>query len=63
MSSVYCEMKKSFDLWSKDASGIITGIATLKSADLVHKDEVWKVLTESNENDFKAQELLEILFT
>ena len=62
MGSVYCEMKESFDSWGKDASDVITGVAALKSADSLHEDEVWSVLTESNENDQQTQELLQILF-
>ena len=62
MGSVYCEMKASFDSWSKDASNVVGGVATLKSADSLHKDEVWNILTKSNENDLKTQEILQILF-
>lgn len=63
MSSVYCEMKASFDSWGEDVSSVITGVAVLKSVGSLHKDEVWNGLTESNENDLQTQELLEILFT
>jgi len=62
MGTVYCEMKESFDSWSKDASDVIAGVALLKSADSLHKDEVWSILTKSNENDLKTQEILQILF-
>ena len=62
MGSTYCEMKASFDSWSKDASSVITGVAALTSAGLLHKDDVWNVLTKSNENDMQTQELLQILF-
>jgi len=52
MGNVYCEMKKSFD---KDASNIIAEDTILKSAESVHKDEAWKILTESSESDFKTE--------
>ena len=55
MGSVYCEMKES-------ASSVITGVAVLKSAGSVHKDDVWNVLIKSNESDLQTQELLQILF-
>ena len=62
MGKVYCEMKESFDFWGKDASDVIMGVAVLKSAGSLHKEEVWNVLTESNESDRQTQELLQILF-
>ena len=55
-------MKGSFDAWSVDASSVLTGAATLKSAATLHKDEVWNSLTESSNNDTETQELLHILF-
>ena len=61
MGHVYREMKECFDKWSKDAFSVVTGVSTLKSADSLHKDEVWKILTETNENDSKTQELLQVL--
>ena len=45
-----------------DASSVLTGAATLKSAATLHKDEVWNSLTESSKNDTETQELLHILF-
>ena len=62
MGTFYCEMKESFDSWGKDASSVITGVAVLKSAGSVHKDDIWNVLTKSNESDLQTQELLQILF-
>ena len=62
MGQVYCDIKENFDTWSEDASIVLTGAATLKSATVLHKDEVWNSLTESSENDAKTQELLHILF-
>ena len=38
------------------------GVAVLKSAGSLDKEEVWTVVTESNENDRQTQELLQILF-
>ena len=64
MGGVYCDMKATFDSWSKDASSVITGVAELTGvAGLSHKDEVWNVLTQSNENNIQTQELLQILFS
>ena len=62
MGQVYCDMKESFDAWSVDASSVLTGAATLKSAATLHKDEVWNSLTESSKNNTETQELLHILF-
>lgn len=51
MGGIYCDMKATFDSWSKDASSVTTGVAELTGvAGLSHKDEVWNVLTRSNEN-------------
>ena len=56
MGNIYCEMKESFEFWGKDASDVIMGVAVIKSAGSLHKEEVWNVLTESNENDQQTQE-------
>ena len=58
MSSVYCEIKESFDSWGKDASSVIMGVAALKSAGSLHKDEVWNELIESNENDLQTRDIM-----
>ena len=63
MGGVYCDMKATFDSWNKDASSVIMGVAEVTGVEgLVHKDEVWNVLTQSNENDIQTQELLQVLF-
>jgi len=62
MGSVYCELKTKFNSWSVDASAVIEGSAVLEHANIVHRDEVWSTLTESNESDMMTQEVLQLLF-
>ena len=62
MGSVYTEMKAMFDSWSGDSHALIEGSATLKEASVMHFDEVWNALIESNATDVMTQELLQLLF-
>ena len=62
MGDVYCEMKEKFDSWSGDAHALIEGTAVLEHASILHVDEVWNALVESNATDMMTQELLQLLF-
>ena len=55
-------MKEKLDSWSVNANPLLEGIAIFSSSTVVHMDEVWMALIESNETDILTQELLQLLF-
>ena len=62
MSSVYCEIKDKFDLWSEDASSLIDGSAICIKDISIHQDIVWERLIQSDSSDAGTVEVLQLLF-
>ena len=42
MGSVFCEMNRKFELWSKDAQPLLEGIAMSTDPSVLHMDNVWE---------------------
>ena len=63
MGSVYCEMNRKFELWSKDAQPLLQAIAISTDPSVLHMDNVWESLINSNETDVMTQEILQLLFS
>ncbi len=62
MSSTYSAMKLQFDSWTEDSSSLIDGSIRCIPDDVIHEDEVWNVLIQSNSTDAMTQELLQLIF-
>ena len=58
IGSVYCELKRKFDSWSNNACPLPEGIAVSSDTTVLHGDEVWTSLIET---DVLVQELLQRL--
>ena len=63
MGSVFCEMNRKFELWSKDAQPLLEGIAMSTDPSVLHMDNVWESLINWNETDVMTQEILRLLFS
>ena len=62
MSSTYSEIKKQFDSWAEDSSSLIEGSIRCIPDGVIHEDEVWNALIQSNSTDTMTQELLQLIF-
>lgn len=63
MSNWYQHMVEKFEIWSDDASQVLSGDVILFPEVPIKKDSIWECLTKSSDNDALCQEILQVIFT